>query len=139
MCELCGEVGYEEVMAGAGLPRPPLSAAGCCAVLAGHAGLRDRTPVTLRKRVEGAAEALSVLERSPDALGPDAVCAGHAALRGVLADCLKALRLPSLLGSGSRQFSSFLAAITVGRAGWWGGGVAGAARPVGCGAHHAFA
>ncbi|GFR41962.1 hypothetical protein Agub_g2760, partial [Astrephomene gubernaculifera] len=44
---------------------------------------------------------------SPASLEPEDVTAAHGAMKGLVQDCVKALRLPSLLGGGSRQFRAF--------------------------------
>jgi len=91
-----------------GLPLPPFSAGKCLEVMSKHTELREsKLPVTIRKRVEAAVEAVTLLRDSPEKLDGAATQAGQSAMRSILQDVLKAMRLPSLLRTGSRQFLSF--------------------------------
>lgn len=95
-------------------PTPKLCAStqGIVDVLRRHAPLRDRLPVTIHRRLDAAGTLLATLAGEPDALGPGEVVTGQTALRGVVGDVLKALRLPSLLRAGaSHQFCAWAGSV----------------------------
>ncbi|GFH14409.1 uncharacterized protein HaLaN_10458 [Haematococcus lacustris] len=89
-----------------GLPLPPLNAKACIEIMTKHPAFSPRLPVTIHKRLATAATCLAALDT--DQLGPEQAVAGQTALRGVLQDCLKAMKLPSLMAAGSTQFQAFL-------------------------------
>ncbi|KAJ9515887.1 hypothetical protein QJQ45_016942 [Haematococcus lacustris] len=89
-----------------GLPLPPLNAKACIEIMTKHPAFSPRLPVTIHKRLATAATCLAALDT--DLLGPEQAVAGQTALRGVLQDCLKAMKLPSLMAAGSTQFQAFL-------------------------------
>ncbi|GLC40285.1 hypothetical protein PLESTB_001598800 [Pleodorina starrii] len=110
LMELFGE-SWERELFNLGLKLPPFSAATCAELVGRCKQLHERLPITIHKRVEAVAKATSTLASSPSSLEPEDVTAAHAAMKGMMQDCIKAMKMPSLLGSGSRQFRSFTAEL----------------------------
>ncbi|KXZ44681.1 hypothetical protein GPECTOR_63g10 [Gonium pectorale] len=108
--ELFGET-WERELHAQGLGLPPFCAATCAELVGRCKALQERLPITIHKRVEAVGKAAAGLRSSPSSLEPEDVAAAHAAMRGMTQDCLKAMKLPSLLGAGSRQFRAFTAEL----------------------------
>ncbi|PNW84384.1 hypothetical protein CHLRE_03g143927v5 [Chlamydomonas reinhardtii] len=106
LMELFGE-SWERELFGLDLTLPPFSAAACAALVAKCKQLHEKLPITIHKRVEAVAQATESLKSSPGSLAPEDVTAAHTAMRGMLHDCIKAAKMPSLLGAGSRQWRAF--------------------------------
>ncbi|KAG2431693.1 hypothetical protein HYH02_013270 [Chlamydomonas schloesseri] len=106
LMELFGE-SWERELFGLDLSLPPFSAAACAALVGKCKQLHEKLPITIHKRVEAVAQATEALKSSPGTLEPEDVAAAHTAMRGMLQDCVKAAKMPSLLGAGSRQWRTF--------------------------------
>ncbi|KAG2439927.1 hypothetical protein HXX76_004046 [Chlamydomonas incerta] len=106
LMELFGE-SWERELFGLDLTLPPFSASACAALVGKCKQLHEKLPITIHKRVEAVAQATESLKSSPGSMEPEDVTAAHTAMRGMLHDCIKAAKLPSLLGAGSRQWRAF--------------------------------
>ncbi|KAG2495393.1 hypothetical protein HYH03_006660 [Edaphochlamys debaryana] len=110
LMELFGE-GWERELFSLELPLPPLSASACAQLIARCKQLHERLPITIHKRVEAVSKATTALSSAPGSLEPEDVAACQAACKGLVQDCIKAMKLPSLMGAGSKQWRAFTAEL----------------------------
>ncbi|EFJ40426.1 hypothetical protein VOLCADRAFT_99795 [Volvox carteri f. nagariensis] len=110
LMEIFGEA-WERELFKLELALPPFTAATCADLVTRCKQLHERLPITIHKRVEAAAKATGVLASNPASLEPEDVATSHNAMKGMLQDCIKAMKMPSLLGAGSRQFRDFISEL----------------------------
>ncbi|GLI59567.1 hypothetical protein VaNZ11_001473 [Volvox africanus] len=106
LIELFGEC-WERELYNLGLSLPPFTAATCVDLVSRCKQLHERLPITIHKRVEAVGKATAALTSNAASLEPEDVTAAQTAMKGMLQDCIKAVKIPSLLGAGSRQFRAF--------------------------------
>ncbi|GIL97585.1 hypothetical protein Vretimale_3211, partial [Volvox reticuliferus] len=106
LMELFGE-SWERELYNLGLALPPFTAATCVDLVGRCKQLHERLPITIHKRVEAVGKATAALTSNAASLEPEDVTAAQTAMKGMLQDCIKAVKIPSLLGAGSRQFRAF--------------------------------